>query len=317
MQREQIHKYTFCGRVKLLSALMWCVVVLPELLALLGAFLFGLGTILVRRGLVESSFLSAAVTVTLIGTVVFWIVSLLLVPLSSVNFLGIVFFALAGLFAPGFAMLTHLKGMEMLGASMNASIFAAYPLFSSLLAVFVLDEHPSLGILVGMICTIFGVVLIERNLHGTPVKSAKPTRMALAFPLSAALFLGFGYVLKKMGLNAYNEPILGVAIAYMASLCLYILLSALSTTMRRSISVSRQSLQLFWKPGLIFCVAHLCEYYALRYGDVSLVAPLMNIEPFFVFIFAYILLRELEKITYKLVIGTLIIVAGVSLITIF
>jgi len=36
-----------------------------------------------------------------------------------------------------------------------------------------------------------------------------------------------------------------------------------------------------------------------------------------VFIFAYILLRELEKITHKLVIGTLIIVAGVSLITIF
>ena len=290
---------------------------LPELLALLGAFLFGLGTVLVRRGLEESNFLSATLTVTLIGTIVFCIVSLLLVPLTSVNSIGIVFFALAGLFAPGFAMLTHLKGVEMLGASMNASIFAAYPLFSSLLAVFVLGELPSLGILAGMICIIFGVVLIERNLYGTPVKSAKPTRTALAFPLSAALLLGFGYVLKKMGLNAYNEPILGVAVTYLSSMSLYTLLSALSTTVRRSMSVSRQSLQLFWKPGLILCAGHLCEYYALRYGDVSLVAPLMNIEPFFVFIFAYILLRELEKITHKLVIGTLIIVAGVSLITIF
>ena len=289
---------------------------LPELLALLGAFLFGLGTVLVRRGLEESNFLSATLTVTLIGTIVFCIVSLLLVPLTGVNSIGIVFFALAGLFAPGFAMLTHLKGVEMLGASMNASIFAAYPLFSSLLAVFMLGELPSLGILAGMICIIFGVVLIERNLYGTPVKSAKPTRTALAFPLSAALLLGFGYVLKKMGLNAYNEPILGVAVTYLSSMSLYTLLSALSTTVRRSMSVSRQSLQLFWKPGLILCAGHLCDY-ALRYGDVSLVAPLMNIEPFFVFIFAYILLRELEKITHKLVIGTLIIVAGVSLITIF
>jgi len=62
---------------------------------------------------------------------------------------------------------------------------------------------------------------------------------------------------------------------------------------------------------------HLCGYYALRYGDVSLVASLMNVEPFFVFLSAHILLRELEKITYKLVIGTLIIVIGISLIIIF
>ena len=284
--------------------------------ALLGAFVFGLGIVLVRSGLVKSNFLSATVIITLIGTIVFCILSLLLVPLNSVNPIGIVFFALAGLFDPGFARLTYLKGMERLGASMNASIVAVYPFFSALIAVFMLGEYLSLGIWMGMICIICGVVLIERNVHSTPVKAAKPTRTGLAFPLSSALLVGFGYVLRKMGLNAYNEPIVGVAIAYLSSLCLYTLLSALSTTIRRSMSVSRQSLQLFWKAGLILCTGHLCAYYALRYGDVSLVAPLMNVEPFFVFILAYIFLRELEKITYKLVIGALIIVTGVSLITI-
>ena len=290
--------------------------VLSELLALLGAFFFGLGLVLVRRGLEESNFLSATVITNLIGTIVFCILSLLLVPLNSVNPVGIVFFALAGLFV-GFTMLIYFKGMEMLGASMNASIFATNPLFSSLLAVFMLGERPSLGIWAGMICIICGIILIQRNTHGTSVNSASQTRIGLALPLSSALFSGFGSILRKMGLNAYNEPIAGVAIAYMASLCLYTLLSGLSTTMRRSMSVSRQSLQLFWKPGLILCVGYLCFYYALRYGDVSLVVPLMNIEPFFVFIFAYILIRELEKITHKLIIGTLIIVTGVSLITIF
>jgi len=108
-----------------------------------------------------------------------------------------------------------------------------------------------------------------------------------------------------------------VAITYLSSMCLYTLPSALSTTIRRSMSVSRQSLQLFWKPGLILCAGYLCFYYALRYENVPQVVPLTNIEPFFVFIFAYIFLRELEKITYKLIIETLIIVTGVSLITIF
>ncbi len=66
---------------------------------------------------------------------------------------------------------------------------------------------------------------------------------------------------------------------------------------------------------------YLCSptrtYYALRYGDVSTVTPLMNVEPFFVFILAYLVLREQEKITYKLVIGTLFIVVGISLINMF
>jgi len=201
---------------------------------------------------------------------------------------------------------------------MNASIFAIYPLFSSLLAIFILGEKPSLGIWVGMVSIICGVILIQRYANSNPVKSSltKSTRMALVFPLSAALSVGSGNILKKMGLNVYNEPIIGVAIAYLSALCFYILLSTLSPNIRGAITLNRKSLQLFWKPGLILCAAHLCLYYALKYGDVSLVTPLMNLEPFFVFLFAYLFLREIEKMTYKLIIGTLIIVAGVSLITI-
>ena len=204
--------------------------------------------------------------------------------------------------------------METLGASTNASIYAIYPLFSSLLAVLILGERPSVGIWAGIICTICGVILIERTVRGTAIKSVNSTRFGFAFPLSAALFNGFGYVLRKMGLNAYNEPIAAVAITYVVSLCLSIILA---TTVRRSISVSKRSLHLFWKPGLLLCAGFLCWFYALRFGDVSLVATLLNTESFFVFILAYVLLKELEKITYKLVIGTVIIVTGVSLITIF
>ncbi len=208
------------------------------------------------------------------------------------------------------------KGIETLGASINASIFAIYPLFGSLLAVFLLSERPSPGILVGMICILCGVVLIERNLHGSPFKSASPARMRIIFLLSVALSLGFAYVLRKMGLNTYIEPIAGVAITYLSSLCFLLFLAVLSTRVRGSLTVSRRNVRLFWRPGLVIC-AQLSTYYALRYGDVSTVTPLMNVEPFFVFILAYLVLREQEKITYKLVIGTLFIVVGISLINMF
>jgi drug/metabolite transporter (DMT)-like permease len=282
--------------------------------ALLGTFLLSLGTILVRRGLVESDFLSATVITNLIGAVVFCILSLLTVSFKSANPVGIVLFALAGLFSPAFTRLTLFKGMEKLGASINASIFAVYPLFSSLLAVLLLGERPSFGVWVGIICIICGIIVIERNIRGTSIKSASPRRMWLAFPLVSALLLGFANVLRKMGLNVYNEPIVGSAIAYLSAICLYVLLS---TNMKKSKSVNRKSLRLFWKAGLMICAGYFCTYYALGYGEVSTLAPLMSIEPFFVFILVYIFLRDLEKITFKLVIGTLIVVTGVLLTTMF
>lgn len=296
---------------------MWLVVVLSEFLALSGAFLFGLGTVLVRKGLVESSPLSATVIVTSVGAVAFWVLTFILVPLNDINPTGVLFFALAGIFMPGFARFVYYKGIETLGASMTASIFAIYPLFSSLLAIFLLGEQPSIGTWVGVICIICGVTLIESNVRNTSEKPHSTARIGLAFPLSSALLVGFGYLFRKMGLNVHNEPISGIAVAYLSSLTIYTLIIVMSTSMRRSISLDRLSFQLFWKAGLIMGAGHLCGYYALRYGDVSLVASLMNVEPFFVFLFAHILLKEMEKITYKLVIGTLIIVIGISLITIF
>ncbi len=292
-------------------------VVLAEFFALLGAFLFGLGTLLVRRALTESNTLSATVCVTSIGTILFWVLTFMLVPLNKIDPMSILLFALAGLFMPGFGRLIYYKSIETLGASMTASIFAIYPLFSSFLAIFLLNEQPSLGILVGMICVICGVVLIERNARGNPVKSVSTTWATLVFPLSSALLIGFGSILRKMGLNVYNEPILGIAVTYLSSLCLYTLLTTISTSMRKSISMGRRSLQLFWKPGLIMGLGHLSIYYALSYGEVSTITPLMNVQPFFILLLAYVFLRELEKITPKLIVGALIIVIGASLITIF
>ena len=63
--------------------------VLAELLALLGDFLFSLGNILIRRGLTESDFLSSIMVTTLVSNFVFWILAFLLVPLDSLNFMSV------------------------------------------------------------------------------------------------------------------------------------------------------------------------------------------------------------------------------------
>jgi len=118
-----------------------------------------------------------------------------------------------------------------------------------------------------------------------------------------------------MGLIIYNEPILGIALGYVMALSIYTLMIMMSKNMRSIVSVNRHTFQIFWKAGLFMCLGWVMSFYAVLYGDVVIVGPLMNTEPLFIFLFAYMYLRELETVTFKLILGSLIIILGVALIS--
>jgi uncharacterized membrane protein len=56
---------------------------------------------------------------------------------------------------------------------------------------------------------------------------------------------------------------------------------------------------------------------ALSLGQVSVVTPLAGTAPLFVLLLTYWFLRDLEALTLRLLVGTLLIVAGVVLLTAF
>jgi hypothetical protein len=72
---------------------------------------------------------------------------------SLVNIGSILLFALSGVLTPGFVRLLYYQGMKKLGAPVNSSLFAVYPLYTSLLAVLFLSEF-------------FGAKQLGRNLDG-------------------------------------------------------------------------------------------------------------------------------------------------------
>jgi uncharacterized membrane protein len=54
---------------------------------------------------------------------------------------------------------------------------------------------------------------------------------------------------------------------------------------------------------------------ALSVGTVSVVAPLASVAPIFVLVLSFFFLRGIEILTARIVMGTLMIVAGVWLLT--
>ncbi len=109
-------------------------------LALLSALCFGLSQIFVRKNLEKSNFVYISLTVTIMGNIILWPLALIFTDLNTVNPEGLMLFIIAGLLAPGIARLFYFKGMETAGISANASIFATYPLYTSIVAVSLLGE---------------------------------------------------------------------------------------------------------------------------------------------------------------------------------
>lgn len=286
---------------------------IDSILAILTALIWAVSVVLIRRGLNTSNFISVSLVITIVGAVIFIPLALLLTPLESINMYGVLLFLLAGFLQPGLVRLLYFRGMEGIGASINAAIYASYPIFSSLIAVALLNEKLTFRLWLGIICVVCGAVIVQKAMYSGNVE-LKSRVKELIYPILAAVLVGFSYVIKKKGLNICDTPIMGVAIGYVAAFCLYILI--LPIISRSSTLIDKYSFKLFWKPGVGLCIGHLLAFYALKYGNVSTVTPLIQIEPLFIFLLIHYHLKDIEKITSKLIIGAIAIILGAILVTI-
>lgn len=283
--------------------------------ALLSALAYGFSVVLVRKRLDESNLIPVALVITAIGNIILWPFALIFTNLKTINIEGVLFFAIAGLIHPGIGRLLYYKGMKAVGVSINASIFATYPMYTSILAVFFLGDVLTSENWIGIICIVIGVVFIEKIISKPEAGPKGILRKGLVFPLFTSLIVAFGHVVRKQGLNIYNEPLLGVAIGYSLSLLLYLFMSISSHTTRSSVSLGRD-FRLFWKAGVGLSLGWVLFYYALSLERVSIITPIKQTEPLFILFFTYLYLKELERISFKLIITTLLIVIGVLLVSI-
>ena len=284
-------------------------------LALLSALSFGLSQILVRRNLDKSNFVYVSLTVTIMGNIILWPLALTFVDLGTISPESLLLFVFAGLLAPGIGRLLYFRGMETAGISANASIFATYPLYTSIIAVLFLGEALTFENWTGLVCIIAGVIFIGRKMNNGETTPKGTTKRFLIFPILGSLAIASSQIVRKEALNIYNQPLLGVAVGYTATLIVYLLVMAFSKDTRTS-RFSRKDLQMFWKPGVGIALGWLLSFLALSQEMVSIVVPILQTELIFILFFTYIFLRKLEKLYFKLIISALLIVTGVILISI-
>jgi uncharacterized membrane protein len=276
-------------------------------LALAAAICSAAAAIFIRQGLRGSHPYTGFWISLVVGTVGLW-TGVLLTGDVRVSTSGMVLFALAGLIGTVGGRLARFIAIEKVGASVGAAVMNLQPLIASGLAILLLGEHVTTTIAAGTVVIVLGTVLL--SLGGRSI-GFRPWQIVI--PLISATCFGVVAILRKIGL-AGTGAVIGTAINLTTALVIFTAFLLL-TGRRESMGCRGRNLAYFIAAGVADNGGVFMTVVALTMGSVSVVTPLTASAPLFVLLFAPFLLRGVESLTARIVIGTLMVVLGVYLIT--
>ncbi|OGQ80202.1 MAG: hypothetical protein A3F90_12745 [Deltaproteobacteria bacterium RIFCSPLOWO2_12_FULL_60_19] len=285
-----------------------------EAFALANAFLFALHNVLAKKALRTSNPATGVISSLLINIVFLWGMSFLFAPLSSLTSASILIFVAVGFFQPGLTRLLTYKGIETLGVAITDPVRATTPLFSALMAIVFLDEKITLPIVVATLMIIAGITLLSWRSGSMQLTGSA---VFLWYPIAASVIAGASQVVRKFGLAAVPHPFLAAAVTASSSLVVSILTLWYVEKTEATWKMNRQCFWWFLASGVTISLGMTCIYYALDLGKVSVVIPISSTGPFFSLIFSALFLRDVERVTLRIVCSAAMIVGGVLLITLW
>ncbi len=278
-----------------------------EAYALVTAFSFGLSAVLVRRGLSEST----AVTATLVisGVQVGVLSLLLLFSPPSLSWAAVGYFVVAGLLAATMGRTLNYMSIDRLGVPISTSLSGTNPLFTIVFASILIGDAVETSTVAGTALVVAGIALISGWGGENGVRKGD-----LVIPLAAASLYALSSIMRKTGLTMLPEPVLGAVVGALASLVTYPIVLRLMNR-QGDLRLTRGSLPYFAAAGVSNSVAWVSMFMATQSGSVSVVSAIIGANPLFGLILSALFLRDVERITSRTIAGCLVIVAGITVIT--
>src|SRR5436190_372476 len=182
--------------------------------AFASAFFLGAGVVLAQLGLRTVEPLSGAAISVPSFTLLFLLLSPLILQDEPMVWRGLPIFIAIGLFFPASLTLLAFASNRALGPVITSTLGNLAPLFSVALAVLLLNE-PLRGMqLAGLVIAVIGAVIISVT---RPRDLGHWRSWALLLPLAAALVRGVTPPIVKLGLEVWPSPLWACFIGYIMS----------------------------------------------------------------------------------------------------
>lgn len=293
-----------------------------EVWALVAAFCFASGSVVVKRAAQTGDIMVGFLIGLTVNALLVALVALLTVDTWAVPMLPLALFALAGLAGPGLARLLMMRSVRDAGASVAVPIQASTnPLLSSAAGLVFFDEDAGRGRLAALALTVTGIWSCARGgsanratVEAQRARLAGMTPVALlVVPLTAGAAYAASDVLRKAGLNGYDEPVLGALVGTATALLTWSAFYLLRPGLRQPLLLTR-SLGWFCLNGVLIGTAQLALLSALSSGDLSVVSPIVASQPVIVIVLSALVLRDLERLRWGSAAGAVLVVLGVALL---
>jgi uncharacterized membrane protein len=218
-------------------------VMIIELFAFAAAFCYTISGVFAAKGMNTSNPITATLVSMITNNVLLWPFAFFQSSLD-VNMEAVIFIAFSSLLAPTAGRMLNFLAIERVGVSTSGPILGSQPLFVALFAVFLLNERLPTLVYVGILITVIGIMVIALANRMVSRSVRITQKRYIMFPLLAAICFSLSGVLRKMGLNIQNDPVLAAAETSLFGIVSFFLL-LLSTGKFRGISLNRRSIFFF------------------------------------------------------------------------
>lgn len=299
-----------------------------EAFAIFAAFCYAFGSVAATRNAQENGGRGNAVLLSIVLTAGFsgglW---LILGPPVSVAgsdlWIGIAWFALAGVLATVLGRVLFFRSIELAGAIETGILRRLMPVFAAVLAILVLDEAITPAIGLAFLLVFSGVALVilasPRRLGSdddAARRAQKDRRLGRVLAVTGAASYGGSYVTRKFAMGWLPDPLAGAFIGALTGLAWFGAASLVSADYRR------QARELFRRPARWQLVAagsisvgQTAQYVALNFTGVTVVAIIGTIEMFLAAWLAAYVFKTEARPGLAFVVASLLAMAGVVVLS--
>jgi len=295
--------------------------VIGVLLAVVSSVGFGTNIFFARLGLQHMKSSSGVVISSIVAFTLVMIPALALYwkDVSGLTLVAFGWLALVGSLHFGVGRLLNLTGVTLSGASRQSVLLATVPLFSSFFAITIGSERLTVPVILGTLAITSGLIVASRGRTSKADKTNKALNRAIllgnVMGLATAALYGFCVFLENRVVKEMVSPLVASAFALMFG-ALFVTLLFNQSAARDILRAPKKSWLFMALSGVGIAWGLTFMFFALNRSQVVLVSPLLNISSLITLGMSYLFLRQLEKVTVWLVIGSLMVIAGAAAITI-
>jgi len=308
--------------------------VLGGFLALCSAATFAINNSFTRRGVVGGTVLQALAISVPIGVPMFLLAALatdslgLLAGFSGRSFLWL---SLAGIIHFVWGRYCNYRAVKAIGSNLSGPLQESSVLIALGLAVWLLGETLTPVKVVGILLVLLGPAVavelgrkktraVEQTRHERPSTALFSPTYAEGYLFAALSATGYGTspILIRVGLESgdIRSSIAGGLVSYGAATVVVVCALAVTGSFGHARSISRTDAKWFGFAGLFVGLSQMLRYMALAVAPVSVVAPIQRLSLIFRLVFSWLMNRELEVFSGKILVGTVLSLFGVLLLSV-